>query len=218
MIHLTKKPQPQVLIDNNQKWKTEYMHCIETGEKPKKSLATAYAHPTIKKALLEETYNKCAYCESKIGSVSFGDIEHILPKSERPDLCFEWSNLTLACEKCNRAGKRTYYSEDYPLSNPYVDYPEECLIAAGAYIYPYQGHERAEITINTIKLNRVRLLEERKERMDFLSNLIEKWASYSPEHPLKAIAEENLHLYYESEAKYSFIIKQFLKLQGFPVR
>lgn len=31
------------------------------------------------------------------------EVDHILPRSRRPDLCFVWSNLQSACEACNAA-------------------------------------------------------------------------------------------------------------------
>ena len=66
----------------------------------------------------------------KLGMLNLGDIEHILPKCKdaRPDLYVEWSNLTLACEVCNRVNKRDYYNPNIPLVNPYEDNPNEFFI------------------------------------------------------------------------------------------
>ena len=48
-------------------------------------------------APIDETHGKCAYCESKIKHIDYGDIEHILPKNKnaRPDLCYF---CTKSCE------------------------------------------------------------------------------------------------------------------------
>lgn len=88
--------------------------------KPSETIAHRYNNKAIKDTLEKETFGKCAYCESKIRHVEFGDIEHILPKCKdaRPDLYVEWSNLTLACEVCNRVNKRDYYNPNIPLVNP----------------------------------------------------------------------------------------------------
>ena len=41
----------------------------------------------------------CSYCE--MGTENQVDIEHVVPKSIRPDLVNEWSNFLLACKTCN---------------------------------------------------------------------------------------------------------------------
>ena len=98
------------------------------------TIENKYSQKEIKKALIEETNGKCVYCESKILHISFGDIEHILPKSELAEKCFEWSNLTLACTICNNR-KRDFYDEQNLLIDPYVDNPDEHFYYAGPIIF-----------------------------------------------------------------------------------
>jgi len=117
--------------------------------------------------LEKETHGKCAYCESKIKHISYGDIEHILPKniSARPDLYVAWSNLTLSCEQCNQSGKRTYFDENLPLINPYTDIPSQHLQDIGPRIMSISGDDRAFVTKNVLKLNRAVLVESRPEAL-----------------------------------------------------
>ena len=220
MIRLEKTDKPNVLVKNAERWKSEYMSCIASGIKPKESLATAYNHHTIKKALEMETHDKCAYCESKITHVSHGDIEHILPKNKdaRPDLCYEWSNLTLACEKCNQSGKGTYYNENCQLINPYVDYPEEHFLACGEHIYSFTGDTRATITLSKLDLNRPKLLEVRLERMKGLLDLISQWKRLDDSNQIKKDIEEQIHEEYSNDKEYSFVKKGFIASSGFPVK
>lgn len=121
--------KPQVLVDFAEQWTKEYLDCLQREEKPSETIAQRYNNKTIKDTLEKETFGKCAYCESKIKHIEFGDIEHILPKRKdaRPDLYVEWSNLTLACEVCNRVNKRDYYNPNAPLVNPYEDDPKDFL-------------------------------------------------------------------------------------------
>lgn len=125
MRKIRKLKKPQILVINATKWTQEYCSCLSAGQKPSDKIATRYQDSTIKATLEQETHEKCVYCESKIKHISYGDIEHILPKNKdaRPDLYVEWDNLTLACEQCNRSGKRMYYNPQLPLINPYVDNP-----------------------------------------------------------------------------------------------
>lgn len=170
MIKIKKLPKPQILIDNAAEWTQQYCSQIDLGEKPNDDLALKYNNPIIKDTLEKETHGKCAYCESKIKHVSYGDIEHIFPKTKRPDLYVEWDNLTLACEQCNRSGKRTYYDPKLPLINPYIDHPEVHLQDIGPLIMPVLYDERADITEKVLKLNRPALVERRTEKYSQLKH------------------------------------------------
>ena len=222
MIRLTKLPVPKKLADNSRQWTNEYLTYfndgVNVGKALPQTLARAYNHLTIKQALINETQGKCAYCESKMLATDPGDIEHILPKSARPDLCFEWSNLTFACTKCNREGKKDYHNDDLPLLNPYIDNPEEYLEAQEAFVFPIGKSGRGDITVNTIGLNRAGLLERRKDYLDGLRGLVKVWSMSPPGAPIKCIAEAQLQKRYASNNEYSFVIKAFLKSKGFPVK
>lgn len=91
MRKIKKLQKPQILINNAARWTQEYCSCLASGTKPSDEIASRYKEPTIKATLEKETHNKCAYCESKIKHITYGDIEHILPKNKdaRPDLYVE---------------------------------------------------------------------------------------------------------------------------------
>ncbi|WP_338653513.1 hypothetical protein V6B14_17830 [Sporosarcina psychrophila] len=82
----------------------------------------AYGKGNVKEKLAEMFNNKCAYCESKISPVSYGDIEHFRPKTAYHSkegevltypgyywLAMDWNNLLLACEVCNRTFKKNKF-------------------------------------------------------------------------------------------------------------
>jgi len=216
---LSKHQKPKVLIDNAAMWTKMYCECLASGQEPDKDLATKYNHPEIKQALEDETHGKCAYCESKIRHISYGDIEHILPKNKdaRPELYVEWSNLTLSCEQCNRSGKRTYYNPQLPLINPYNDDPEKNFQAIGPLVYGLGANKRAYATEKTLKLNRSSLVIQRTERIDKVNSLLYIWEN--EEHSdMKDIVESQLHEEYGEDKEYSFVIKWFLAARNFPVK
>ena len=218
MIKLKKGDKPQVLVDNAAAWTKEYCACLDAGKKPSQQVATRYNDPTIKTALEKETSGKCAYCESKMKHVSYGDIEHILPKNKdaRPDLYVEWSNLTLACEQCNRSGKRQYYDPNLPLINPYSDKPDEHFQDWGLLIMPKLGDNRALVTEKVLDLNRIPLIEKRKERLDSVGRLLQTWINEANPTVKNVIAIE-LHKEYDSDKEYSSTVKSFLAMRGFPI-
>ena len=96
-------------------------------------------------------YGKCAYCEKKITSTQYGDIEHFRPKEAASDLnfnsidnhpgyywlCYDWKNLLPSCELCNRKstfggvviGKHTRFPvRDYRATQPGDESQEEPLL------------------------------------------------------------------------------------------
>ena len=219
MRKINKLKKPQILVTYAVKWTQEYCSCLSAGQKPSEEVASRYKHPTIKATLEQETHEKCAYCESKIKHVTYGDIEHILPKNKdaRPDLYVEWTNLTLACEQCNRSGKRTYYSPQLLLINPYIDDPEQHFNDIGPLIMPVPGDNRAYVTRNVLQLNRAALVERRIERITLVEPLLTSWAK-EQDIVVKELLEQELHDQYSEDKEFSSTIKAYLYASGFPVR
>lgn len=216
MIKLFKLSKPQILIDHAEEWTRQYCDCLNRDEKPSTEVANRYNNPEIKSTLEKETNGKCAYCESKIKHISYGDIEHIIPKSNKPELYVEWTNLTLACEQCNRSGKRTYYNPTKPLINPYQDNPIEHFQALGPMIFHFPGDERAFITENKLKLNRSELITRRTERIQSVEGLLFNWER-EKEGTIKDILADQLRQECMPDKEYSFVVKYFLIARGFPV-
>jgi uncharacterized protein (TIGR02646 family) len=84
----------------------------EQGEHDAQS--SVYHHDQVHAALERLCERKCAYCEAPAPASTSWDVEHYRPKgrvSERRDhpgyywLAYDWDNLLLACELCNRRRK-----------------------------------------------------------------------------------------------------------------
>src|SRR5262245_38698747 len=134
MISLNKVAEPAVLVANKVVWTQEFADFKAKVPGTPKAAGNRYAHEDVRARLEVETHKKCAYCESELEHVSFSEIEHILPKSARPDLVCEWANLTLACKRCNLS-KLDYYEPTCPLVNPYSDQVGSHLEFYGPFIY-----------------------------------------------------------------------------------
>jgi uncharacterized protein (TIGR02646 family) len=176
VIRLEKLEPPAILIEKAAEWRVEYVAASETGAWPSEAAKTRYRHPEIKKVIQRETADKCAYCESKITQVHPGDCEHILPKSQRPDLVVDWENLTLACNECNRR-KQDYYEPGAPLINPYKDQPDSHLRWYGPMALAASEDGKGRVTVRLLELSRLKLVERRTERIHGVRNLIELWES-----------------------------------------
>lgn len=216
MIKIDKGKKPQILENNAQQWTFEYLTALQQKDPVPNHIKYRYQNSEIKEALEKETHGKCAYCESKFKHISFGDIEHILPKNKnaRPDLYVEWNNLTLACEVCNRTNKKTYYNPSDPLINPIEDEPDKYLIALGPFIYQAPGERKGELSIAILDLNRTELIERRKEKIENLLPLVDKWKKETNE-DFKKILYSQIKKEAECDKEFSFVINSYLKQINF---
>lgn len=172
MIKLAKSEAPAVLVENGPAWIAALKRHIEMGTEPTETERSRYRHPDIKRALVSETSGKCAYCESKLRHVTYGDVEHIVPKSREPLKSFDWTNLTLACDVCN-TNKGGHFGNHEDLVDPYVNEPEEHLQFLGASVLSKPGNAPGFATERILKLNRIDLLERRAEHLRRLNDLLQ---------------------------------------------
>lgn len=186
MRPLQKGALPDILRKKGAAWTAELLNVLARNEKPSEAIKGRYRHDEIKDALLEETHKKCAYCESKVRHITYGDIEHIVPKSRVPAKAYEWENLTLACDVCN-TNKGDEYTDDPAQSHerlidPYIDNPADHFLFLREVVMPRPDSMRAYATEDTIKLTRLDLLERRRERMAFLDGLVRAYQGAEPQY------------------------------------
>lgn len=209
MIRLYKNDMPEVLTKNYKLWTDDLLQEVEINGERIKSFEARYRHKTIKEAVKKETCGKCAYCESAVSAASFGDIEHIIPKSKVREKTFEWENLTFSCQKCNNK-KLDYHSEEYPLINPYVQEPSNHIQYLGPVLFPKDCI--GKLTVDKIELNRVELLENRKRRLEKLKNL-KKIHDRAMDESLKKQLAKEMQSYTEPCEEYSFMFSEYLKVE-----
>ncbi|MDH7463513.1 HNH endonuclease [Chitinophagaceae bacterium 26-R-25] len=211
MIKINKGTEPAILQTNKQAWTTELLGYIQKGDKVPDGVYNRYNHEEIKIQLKTECNNKCMYCESPIAHVSYEHIEHIQPKAKTkfPNLTYEWANLGLACPVCNM-NKGDHFDATLPLINPYVDNPEDFLIALANWIYHKPAKQRGELTTKILKLNRPELLERRLERLDLIRLLIDKYHNEKNLVLKKAIKDE-IEIETQKDKPYSLFSRSLYK-------
>ena len=190
--------------------RARFAEAIELGEISASELHARTKHDSIKESLVRETSGKCAYCESKIRHISYGDTEHIVPKSYDLDRALDYDNLTLACTICNTQ-KNDYYNPALPILDPYIDDPAHHLIATGPLIFRRPGSVRGRISVSVLKLNRTDLVDRRKDRLEALVPLIEQFALERDPEMKEAIARE-LRVEAAEDKEFSFAVSAFLQL------
>jgi len=207
MIKIVKGSEPNILKNNKSQWTKELLSLIAQGKKIPSALATKYNQDEVKNALKKECRNKCMYCESLVSHIAHEHIEHIKPKAKDkfPELTFEWENLGLACPICNM-NKGSKYESTLPFVNPYKDDPNDYFIAMGHYLYNKPGNNRAELTRREIELNRPELIEKRKERLESIIRLIERYCTMNDGYLKDALLDE-IHTEIEENKPYSIFAK-----------
>lgn len=209
MIRLEKLSLPQDVADAIAERTRQAKVHLDAGESIPDSLVKQYRNRDVKDLLKTETSCKCAYCESKVTAVYWGDVEHIAPRSIHPELTFEYDNLTLACAVCNN-GKRAYADPSTPLVNPYVDDPADYLLALGPIIKGFPGNSRGFATEVVLKLNRQDLIERRHERLERLSHLVTAFVMETSV-SRKTLLQMQLVAEVANDKEYAFVARAFIQ-------
>lgn len=181
---------------------------LSADEEVPDSINNCYRHQDVKASLVEETSEKCAYCESKITHVYWGDVEHIFPKNQFPELSLEYDNLTLACAICNNK-KLDYYNQEAPILHPYNDIPEDQLVGAGPFLWHRDGSPAGQRTIDLLDLNREKLREQRLECIERLSALADRYES-EPDGLIKNTLGAQIREETKDSAEFALVARSFL--------
>lgn len=205
MIKLTKQSKPKVLVDNAEKWTKELMSYVDREMKVPDFVKNRYNHPEIKALLETETHGKCMYCEGYIGAVSYSHIEHFRPKTPYPGKTFEWENLGLSCQVCNTS-KNDVFDEALPYINPYYENPDDYFFFLGTMVIQKTGCARAENMKNQLKLNRSELMEQRKDAIEKITNLVERYNS-EKNTAIKNMLRKNIALELAPDKQFSRCVK-----------
>jgi uncharacterized protein (TIGR02646 family) len=162
-----------------------------------------YGAKSVKSSLRRAQNGKCAFCESKVAHVAYGDVEHFRPKggyrqtSKGPLvqpgyywLAYEWSNLLFCCQICNQRHKRSLFpltdadkrakSHHYDIKNeqplfinPAIEDPSAFLEFHEEYVRSVDGNPRGTATVDALGLNREELAEMRRDVLGPIKVLID---------------------------------------------
>ncbi|MBF0311683.1 MAG: hypothetical protein HQL56_19400 [Magnetococcales bacterium] len=201
MIRIIKPAEPpEILVTKGQagaKALQSQFDATPAGETPSFDFKeNIYNAPEVKEALRAAQHRKCCFCESKIDNHP-GDVEHFRPKAgyQQQDsdpltkpgyywLVYDWSNLYLACEDCNRSQKKNLFPLEDPgqrarnhhqdiaqekplLVDPGREDPEEAISWGKEMAAPM--NRRGQCTVTTLALNeRSHLVEQRLKHYEQL--------------------------------------------------
>jgi uncharacterized protein (TIGR02646 family) len=210
MINLVKGPKPAILEANDVAWTQVLVEKIEKGEKPTDNEKNKYRHADIKAALIKETFGKCAYCESKLLHITYGDIEHIIPKSLQINKTFDWNNLTLACDKCNTNKTNSDVNHDN-FVDPYIHNPSEYFYFAGPLLLNQMGKYQARMMEIKLDLNRAELFEKRREKINYLKSLADTCFGIPDADSKKAVLEDIIKTEMADSVEFALLSRTILQ-------
>ena len=167
------------------------------------SIRGIYGAKSVKNALKKIQHDKCAFCESKVSHIAWGDVEHFRPKAgyrQDPDdplirpgyywLAYQWSNLLFCCQLCNQRFKGNQFplldatrrakshhddiNNEQPLFvHPAMEDPSLFLEFRAEYLLASGGNMRGKATIEALGLNREELVEAHRDFLAQIKVLIE---------------------------------------------
>jgi uncharacterized protein (TIGR02646 family) len=209
---------------------------------------TLYGAKSVKNALIKAQHGKCAFCESKITHIDFGDVEHFRPKggTRQSDaepmalpgyywLAYVWENLFLACSLCNQRFKKNFFPLADPAKraqshrddvgaeaalfiDPAQDAPEECIGFREEIAFPINDDPRGRATIEALGLNRPELSERRFDHHRMLATIRNLLRLLPPESDDALDARAVLDAAVRDDAQYASMARHLLGAGRQPVR
>jgi uncharacterized protein (TIGR02646 family) len=190
MVHIPKPPAPAILLTDGTGKALEHCNHYDSStpqqRRAKKFFpfeGKIYQDPSVKETLETIQHGKCAFCETPLLGC-YGDVEHFRPKAawqqqegDTPHypgyywLVYDWDNLFLSCEYCNRSFKKNLFpladpakrafshndnieDEEPLLIHPTFDNPEDFLGFRGRIPYAISGNAKGETTISMLGLHK----------------------------------------------------------------
>lgn len=174
MVRRRQRPSaPAALTQKQNAWTARWKEIAAAGTGG--DWATQKAKRELKAPLLALTWVKCAFCEGRLESQAYAQIEHYVSRRVDPDCAFEWKNLFPVCQMCNASKGDADHQGRF--LKPDAEDPEPYFgIGPEGDIAPHPGLNeadalRASETIRLCGLNRGGLREDRQT----VANSVRRW-------------------------------------------
>jgi hypothetical protein len=241
MIRVTKPERaPPILRERGQRTTAANQQAFMNGERTFKFDSSIYGAKSVKKVLIKAQRDKCAFCESKVGHISFGDVEHYRPKGgvrqseadplEQPGyfwLAYVWENLFFACQLCNQSFKKNLFpladatrrarshlddlaGEQPMLIHPAAEEPSMLIGFREEMAFPINDDPRARTTIEALGWNREELAEFRFDHLARFKRLREAFLLLPPDSDVARDIRTDFEEAVLPGAQYSSMVRAFL--------
>jgi uncharacterized protein (TIGR02646 family) len=209
MIAIQRLPEPQILIDKKKEWLDAF---LASGKKRPDS--SKYAHEMIRNDLNSMSYYKCFYCETKLKGAS-KEVDHHIEVSVDKSKAFEWTNLYLCCEHCNK--KLSHHSiAVHDALNPCKDTDadmEAHLTFEDELITPNHNSELGLKTIQKYRLDSELLDHKRLKYINLFKTLLIQ--ILREKRSITQAEREAIESFKRIDNAYSLMFKVLLQKNGF---
>ncbi|MDD5272549.1 MAG: TIGR02646 family protein, partial [Methylovulum sp.] len=111
MRKLDRPESPDCLASHAEQWTQEYLAARAKNPKQPFRWRKPECYQAIRESLRAMTQGHCAFCDAVLGISSRETVEHFRPKSQFPDLAYDWWNLFPCCDLC-QAQKLEKFAEE----------------------------------------------------------------------------------------------------------
>lgn len=127
-----------------------------------------------KRDLFHAYHGYCAYTTFRINSRNDAVVDHFLPKSRHPDLCYEWSNYRLSSFHINSVKNNAEnISDPFTLPDNAFRLTAGMKVEVNAEAFRTEEERRlAQHTIYRLKLNSSELIADRRCMLDAAMELL----------------------------------------------
>lgn len=204
MIKLKRIEKPEELTEERQTELTE--------EFRKNREKDVWNQPYIRRKLLIESNNKCAYCECFIGTgYKEMNIDHFHYKNKYVDEVVRWENLYPSCPHCNKS-KSTHDTCESPIIDPFEQNPQDFFYVKNYRYYPKNNRVKFIVrnTIDVLGLNDTKdVVRSRYELGEAIINEIQS---------IYQLAIENRNLLHKDIRKRNRVLRGCRNILGKAVR
>ena len=132
-----------------------------------------YAHKDIRRDLNSMSHYKCFYCETKLKDAP-KEVDHHVEVSVDKNQAFEWTNLYLCCDHCNKKIAHNAIAVHHALSpcqhtdaeiQAHLTFEEELIM-------PHRNSELGLLTIQKYRLDSELLDHKRLKYINLFKNLL----------------------------------------------
>lgn len=204
MLNLTKA----ATLSKHEKKIIKSLGCLTSSHWESGTKDNIHLKENIKRQMLKNQNDKCAYCNLNLYETSRPEIEHIAPKHKYPQFQYTSKNLVMACQFCNSSSKKgqfdtidkynSYYNMcQFGIIHPYYDDPDKYLDQDEAIIkikmnLDSDSYKKARKTLDWFRLTETKQVEARAKQLIFdetLSNnpdqdrikkIVNQVSSYKP--------------------------------------
>jgi len=202
VIHIKRSLEPECLAENGDRWLASFLD--GSASRPN---SRQYGHADIRDALHAMSFNKCFYCEQKLGEHE-AQVEHFVEVSERPELAFVWTNLYLSCSGCNQA-KRKREPDISECLDPCDDShdPIDHLTFDDEFVHSRSGSARGQKTIQKYSLNRDDLVLRRVRSLHYFERLLR--ILYQRDQALTSSDREKIASFAQRDHEFSLMFRVY---------